>query len=45
MKAGQGRVVSGAMNKAQVAASGTLPASVLAEAHRKQAQPGSGAAH
>lgn len=45
MKAGQGHVISGAMNKAQVAASGVLPASVLAEAHRKQAQPGSGAAH
>lgn len=45
MKAGQGHIVSGAMNKAQVAAAGVLPASVLAESHRKQAEPGSGTAH
>ncbi len=42
LMAGKGHVVSGLMNKAHVAASGVLPASVLAEQHRKLAEPGSG---
>lgn len=40
MMAGKGHVVSGIKNKLQVAASGVVPASVLAEQHRKQAEPG-----
>ena len=40
MMAGTGHIVSGWFNKAQVAAAGILPQSVLAEAHRKQAEPG-----
>ncbi|WP_324806347.1 SDR family NAD(P)-dependent oxidoreductase [Sphingomonas sp. LY29] len=39
---GEHAVVDGAMNKAQVIASGVLPESVTAEMHRKQAEPGSG---
>jgi uncharacterized protein len=39
--AGKGHIVSGLMNKAQVAASGVLPPSMLAKSHRKQAEPGS----
>ncbi|HEY0621873.1 SDR family NAD(P)-dependent oxidoreductase [Sphingomonas sp.] len=42
MKAGKGHIVSGLANKAQVAAAGVVPQSVLAEMHRKQAEPGSG---
>lgn len=40
LMAGKGHVVSGLMNKLQVAASGVLPPSLLAEQHRKQAEPG-----
>lgn len=39
---GQGSIVSGWKNKVQVAMSGVVPASVLAERHRKMAEPGSG---
>lgn len=39
MMAGKGHLVSGWMNKLQVAASGVLPQSTLAEQHAKQAQP------
>ncbi len=39
LMAGKGHIVSGLMNKAQVAASGVLPPSMLAESHRKQAEP------
>ena len=42
MMAGTGHIVSGLMNKAQVAASGVLPPSVLAEQHRKMAEPADG---
>lgn len=42
LMAGKGRIVSGLMNKAQVAAAGVVPQSVLAERHRKMAEPGSG---
>ena len=42
MLKGEHAVVDGAMNKAQVIASGVLPESVTAEMHRKQAEPGSG---
>lgn len=35
-------ITSGFMNKLQVAAAGVLPAAVLAEQHRKLAEPGSG---
>lgn len=41
MKAGEGHIVTGLMNKAQVAGSGLLPQSTLAEMHRKIAEPGS----
>lgn len=40
--AGKGHIVSGLMNKLQVAGSGILPQSVLAEMHRGMAEPGSG---
>lgn len=40
--AGKGHIVSGISNKLQVAASGVVPQSVLAEQHRKQAEPGTG---
>lgn len=40
MKAGKASIVSGWKNKAQVAAAGVVPASVLAERHRKMAEPG-----
>lgn len=39
---GKGHIVSGISNKLQVAASGVIPQSVLAEQHRKMAEPGSG---
>jgi len=41
LMSGKDTIVSGLMNKLQVAASGVVPPSVLAEAHRKQAEPGS----
>ncbi|MGJ0239907.1 SDR family NAD(P)-dependent oxidoreductase [Novosphingobium fluoreni] len=41
LMAGKGHVVSGWKNKAQVAAAGVVPQSVLAERHRKMAEPGS----
>lgn len=42
--AGKGHIVSGLMNKAQVLAAGVVPQSVLADQHRKMAEPGSGKA-
>ncbi|UIJ44847.1 SDR family NAD(P)-dependent oxidoreductase [Sphingomonas cannabina] len=39
LMAGKGHVVSGLFNKLQVAGSGVMPQSVLAEMHRKQAKP------
>lgn len=42
MMTGTGHIVSGLMNKVQVAASGIVPQSVLADQHRKMAEPGSG---
>lgn len=42
MIAGQDHIVSGLSNKLQVAASGVVPQSVLAERHRSMAEPGSG---
>lgn len=39
---GKATIVSGFYNKLQVAAAGVVPQSVLAEAHRKMAEPGSG---
>jgi uncharacterized protein len=41
MMAGDDRIVSGLKNKLQVAASGVVPAAILAEQHRKMAEPGS----
>ena len=41
MKAGVGHIVPGLANKAQVAGAGVVPQSMLAEAHRKIAEPGS----
>ena len=41
MLKGEGDVVSGWRNKLQVAVANVTPASVLAEMHRKQAEPGS----
>lgn len=40
LMAGKGHIVSGWINKAQVAAAGVVPQSVLAELHRKMAEPG-----
>jgi len=40
--AGRSSIVSGWKNKLQVAAAGVIPQSVLAEQHRKMAEPGSG---
>jgi short-subunit dehydrogenase len=40
---GEGDVVAGVKNKLQVAAAGVTPAGVLAERHRKMAEPGSAA--
>ena len=37
---GEGDVVSGWKNKLQAAAANVTPASVLAQMHRKQAEPG-----
>lgn len=39
--AGKGHIVSGLSNKLQVAAAGVVPQSVLADRHRKMAEPGS----
>lgn len=41
MKAGEGHITTGLKNKLQVAGAGVVPQSVLAEAHRKIAEPGS----
>jgi uncharacterized protein len=41
MMAGEGDVVAGWKNKLEVAAAAILPSSVLAEQHRKMAEPGS----
>jgi len=41
LMAGKGHIVSGWKNKLQVAGSGVVPQSVLAEMHRKMAEPGS----
>jgi len=41
MMAGEGDVVSGWKNKLQAAAANITPSPVLAEMHRKQAEPGS----
>jgi short-subunit dehydrogenase len=43
MKKGQGDVVAGLGNKIQAAMAAVTPQSVLAERHRKMAEPGSGA--
>jgi len=40
MMAGSDRIVSGFSNKAQVAATGVIPQSILADQHRKMAEPG-----
>ncbi len=42
LMAGKGHVVSGLLNKAQVAAAGVVPQAVLAGMHRNMAEPGSG---
>ena len=41
MMAGEGDVVAGLKNKIQATVANVTPASVLAEMHRKQAEPGS----
>ncbi|HEU4459096.1 MAG TPA: SDR family NAD(P)-dependent oxidoreductase [Methylibium sp.] len=41
MMAGEGDVVAGLKNKLQVAAAAVTPSSMLAESHRKMAEPGS----
>lgn len=41
MKAGEGHITTGLKNKLQVAGAGVVPQSVLAEAHRQIAEPGS----
>lgn len=41
MNSGKGHIVSGLGNKAQVLAAGVVPQSVLADQHRKMAEPGS----
>jgi uncharacterized protein len=43
MMNGEGDVVSGWQNKLQSAIANVVPASILAEQHRKKAAPGSGA--
>ena len=43
-QAGKDRIVSGLMNKAQVALAGVVPPPILAEMHRKLAEPGGGKA-
>ena len=42
MLSGKGHIVSGLSNKLQVAASGVVPQSTLAQMHRGMAEPGSG---
>ena len=42
MNKGEGDVVAGWKNKLQVALANVTPATVLAQMHRKQAEPGSG---
>ena len=42
MMKGQGDVVTGWQNKLQTAIASVTPAGLLAEMHRKQAEPGSG---
>ena len=42
LMAGKGHIVSGWHNKLQVATAGVVPQSILAQAHRKIAEPGSG---
>jgi uncharacterized protein len=42
MMKGEGDVVAGWVNKLQTAAASVTPAAILAEQHRKQAEPGSG---
>ena len=42
MMVGKGHIVSGWYNKLQVATAGVVPPSILAESHRKMAEPGSG---
>jgi short-subunit dehydrogenase len=42
LMAGKGHIVSGLSNKIQVLGAGVVPQSVLAEQHRKMAEPGSG---
>ncbi len=42
LMAGKGHIVSGLSNKIQVLGAGIVPQSVLAEQHRKMAEPGSG---
>jgi hypothetical protein len=42
MMRGEGDVVSGWKNKVQSAVATITPSAVLAEQHRKQAEPGSG---
>ncbi|MCP3733268.1 oxidoreductase, partial [Sphingomonas sp. MG17] len=42
LMAGQGHIVSGLSNKLQVLGAGVVPQSVLAEQHRKMAEPGGG---
>jgi uncharacterized protein len=42
LMAGKDTIISGMMNKLQVAAAGVLPQSVPAEMHRKMAEPGTG---
>jgi len=43
LNAGKGHIVSGLMNKAQVAAAGVVPQAILAGMHRKMAEPDGGA--
>ncbi len=45
MMKGEEGVITGMSNKLQVAASGVLPRSAMAEQHRKQAKPGSARKH
>ncbi len=42
MFSGKGHIVSGLLNKAQVLTAGIVPQAVLAEQHRKMAEPGGG---
>ncbi|HWU94808.1 MAG TPA: SDR family NAD(P)-dependent oxidoreductase [Sphingomonas sp.] len=42
LMAGKSTIISGVMNKLQVAAAGVLPQSIPAEMHRDMAEPGSG---